>query len=115
MFDQKLDLWFQNSKMHLPCLIEAKTRPKYVHFIIEGRVHIMNQNGHYAYGVLEEGSMFGEFTVLTKNKSQFSYFFNHLDQKPLVLLSIKAADFLQICNKHPLVKDVLIRRGRKKL
>ena len=69
MFDHKSDQWFQRADMHLPCLIEAKTKPKYVYFIIEGRVNIMNHNGHYAYGVLEEGSMFGEFTVLTNNKS----------------------------------------------
>lgn len=108
-------MWFQNSNMLLPCLVEAKTHPNYVYLIIEGRVHIMNKNGQYPYGHLEDGSIFGEFTALTGNKSLFSYFYNHFDTKPLVLLSVRKDIFLQICDRHPLVKEALIRRGRKKL
>lgn len=115
IFEQSYDLWFQRAFLNVPCLLEAKSHARYVYFILEGTVDIMNKNGHYQYGSLAEGSLFGEFSVLTSIESPFSYFFNHFNEKPLCLLSIEAKDFNKICNNHPLVKEVLIERGRHKL
>ena len=52
---------------------------KKVCFIISGTVHIMDKNTKYEYGVLNEGSYFGDISLLLNEPNQFCYVFNERD------------------------------------
>jgi len=86
--------WFLKNNNNVPCILEAQTFAKNVNFILEGSVKVMNNNGHYEYAILEEGSYFGEMSILEKKPSYYSYFYDNYSDKPLILLSIKSQDFV---------------------
>ena len=65
----------------------------------------MNQQGFYEYGLLEKGSYFGDISVLLNEPNQFSYTFNLKQAKNLLLLSIPAAEFLEICEEYSFSRD----------
>jgi hypothetical protein len=56
---------------------------KEVNLIIKGRVYIMNKECQYDYGTLEEGSFFGEISILLDIPNNFSYVSNDFDPTPL--------------------------------
>ena len=56
---------------------------KNVYFIIDGSVTIMNKQGVYDYSSLEEGSYFGDISLLLNEPNKFSYFWNEFLEKPL--------------------------------
>lgn len=48
----------------------------------------MDKRGLFDYGVLEEGSYFGDISALLNEPNEYSYFRNQFCEKPLQLLSI---------------------------
>jgi len=97
-----------------PIIIKAGTRPKNVYFIISGQIHIMDKEGIYEYGILSDGSYFGDISLLLDQDEEFSYFYNPQTPKPITMLTIKADKFIEICNKYPLSKDVMLKRTNEK-
>ena len=57
----------------------------------------MNKDGQYEYGVLNEGSYFGDISLLLNEVNEFSYFYNPYSEKALNLLKIEGKTFLKIC------------------
>ena len=90
---------------------------KDIHLIIKGKVNIMNKECAYDYGALEDGSYFGDISILLNEPNNFSYTFNNLSGTPLQLLSISADKFMNICDKFPISKDILTKQAieRKKI
>lgn len=103
------DEWLRDNE--LPIIELSGKKAKRVHFILEGKAYIMNKEGLYEYGMLEKGSYFGDISILLDKSSEYSYFYNPYNEKPLLLLSIHADDFIRICNEYPLAKDILTQRA----
>ena len=57
----------------------------------------MNKDGLYDYGMLSEGSYFGDISLLLNQPEEFSYFYNPYHEKPIMMLAINSAKFLEIC------------------
>ena len=47
-----------------------------VYFLISGIIHIMDKNGLYEYGIIHEGSYFGEISLLLDEPNEYSYCYN---------------------------------------
>ena len=77
-------------------------------------MHLINKYGLYEYGTLHEGSYFGDIGILLDERSSFSYFYNPNNDKPLILLAIDGKKFLKICNRHPLAKEILVERAKRR-
>lgn len=75
-------------------VIKAGEMSSKVYFILSGEIYIMSKDGRFDYGVLSEGSYFGDISVLLKQPSQFSYFFDPFQERPVMMLSIDASLFL---------------------
>lgn len=54
--------WLKDDE--LPIIEHSDRKPKCVHFILSGTAHVMNKEGMYEYGILEEGSYFGDISIL---------------------------------------------------
>ena len=50
---------------HHPVIEKAGEYPKNVYFITSGKIHLMDKNGLYDYGYIQEGSYFGDISLLT--------------------------------------------------
>ena len=61
-----------------------------VYFIISGSIHLMNKDGLYDYGMLSEGSYFGDLSLLLNEPEEFSYLFNPYQDKPIMFLAINS-------------------------
>lgn len=48
----------------------------------------MNKDGQYEYGILDEGSYFGDISLLLGEENEYSYFYNPFSEKPINLLQI---------------------------
>jgi hypothetical protein len=68
-----------------------------VFFIVQGQVEVMNKSCQFKFCTLEEGSVFGDISLLLNIPNYFSYFFNPLKSKTLILLEILQKDFVSIC------------------
>ena len=71
----------------------------------------MNKYGLYEYGILSEGSYFGDISLLLEQEEEFSYFYNPYHEKPILMLSLASEKFIQICNEFPLSKEVMRKRA----
>lgn len=80
---------------------------KNVYFIISGKVHIMDKEGLYHYGILEDGAMFGEISLLTNEPEEFSYFYDKFSTKAIQLLTLPAKKFTDICKEYPYSREIL--------
>lgn len=98
----------------LPVIEQADEKSKHVYFLISGQIHIMNKEGLYEYGILPDGSYFGEISVLFDQPNEYSYFYNPNADKPIQMLTVEADLFIQICKKHPLSMETLIKRAKKR-
>lgn len=58
--------------------------------ILSGCVHVMNSDAMYEYAVLKEGNYFGDISVLLGQSSDYSYCYNHFNEKALMMMSITA-------------------------
>lgn len=65
----------------------------------------------YEYGLISEGGYFGDISALLDEPNEFSYFFNPNNIKATLLLEIEAPQFLEICNNHPVAKEILTKRA----
>ena len=73
-----------NDKIEEPPIIENSNKmSKRVHFIISGQIYLMNREGMYEYGVIHEGSYFGEISLLLDEENEFSYHYNPFSGKPV--------------------------------
>jgi len=67
------------------------------------------------YGILHEGSYFGDISIILDEPNEYSYQFDpYLIEKPLQLLSIESKTFLQILEKYPLSKEVFLKRATRR-
>lgn len=98
----------------LPVIEQSGKMPRNVYFILSGQAHIMNKEGMYEYGVIQEGGYFGDISVLLNRPSEYAYYYNPYIDKPILMLSLDANEFLNICNKYPLAKDILTDRAYKR-
>lgn len=99
----------KNSKDNLPVIIEAFEKSNDLFVILEGHIHIMDMAGMYDYGVISKGSYFGDINILLDRTNPFSYFYNPFQTSALQLLKIPRKAFIDICNKYPLEKDLLVQ------
>jgi hypothetical protein len=50
----------------------------------------MNREGMYEYGIIHEGSYFGDISLLLNEENEFSYHYNPFYKKPVQMLSLDA-------------------------
>lgn len=81
---------------------------------MSGLIHIMDKLGLYEYGLIHEGSYFGEISVLFDEPNEYSYCFDPYADKSVQFLSIEAADFVEICKEHPCSFEVMLDRAWNK-
>jgi len=74
----------------------------------------MNKDGMYDYGMINEGGYFGDISCLLQEPNEYSYFFNPYNGKPILMFSLSASMFMDICNQYPVVRDMLIERAKKR-
>jgi len=74
-------------------IIEAGKMSKCIFFIIHGNVHVMDANGQYQYGILGEGSYFGDISAMLNEPNEFSYLYNPYI-KQVDVLKIELVDWL---------------------
>ena len=101
--------------VEVPVLEHANKMSKHIHFILQGSVHVMNSNGLYDYGMIQEGGYFGDISAMLGVPEEFSYLYNQNSEKPLLILEIPTVIFLKILEKFPGVKDTLTVRAHKRL
>lgn len=66
----------------------------------------MDKTGLLRYGLLQEGSYFGDISILFDEPSEFSYYYDpYFREQPLQLLSIEASKFQEILARYPLTKE----------
>jgi CRP-like cAMP-binding protein len=97
-----------------PIMVKAGTKSKKIYFILSGNIHIMNCNGLYEYGILSDGSYFGDISLLLDQNEEFSYFYNPKTKKPITMLTIEDDKFLEICGKYPISKEALMKKSMEK-
>lgn len=69
----------------------------------------MSKDGNFNYGVLQEGSYFGDISILLEEPNQYSYYYDPYQTRPVHLLQISSKNFLDIVEKHPIPKESLIK------
>jgi CRP-like cAMP-binding protein len=74
--------------------LKAGEKSSQIFFIIKGQVLIMNKEGLFIYGILEEGSYFGDNSLLLDQPNHFSYYYNPHAPDPVQLLTIECDIFL---------------------
>lgn len=74
----------------------------------------MSKDGNFNYGVLNEGSYFGDISILLEEPNQYSYYYDPYQDRPIQLLQIPAKDFLEIVEKHPIPKEYLMKTAEEK-
>lgn len=87
---------------------------KKVYFVLSGMIHIMDKNGLYEYGIIHEGSYFGDISILLNEPSEYSYCYNPYSDRSVQFLAIDADDFLKICRSHPCSFEVMLQRALNK-
>lgn len=98
--------------IEIPVIEQSGRISKNVYFVLSGQIHIMNKNGMYEYGLVQECGYFGDISILLNQPSEYAYFNNpHTDT---ALLALDAKQFLAICNDHPIARDILIERAYKR-
>ena len=112
--DDKDDAALNYQMEESPIIEHANQMSKRVHFIISGQIYLMNREGMYEYGIIHEGSYFGDLSLLLNYQNEFSYHYNPFSGKPVQMLSIAGDVFLGICNKYPLSKEIFMKRALKK-
>ena len=101
-------------KIKMPVIQEAGQKSVKIYFILSGHIHIMNKNGLFDYGRLEEGSYFGDISTLQNELNEYSYFSNpHID-KSVQLLSIDSEKFLKICEKYQFSKEMMKEKANRR-
>lgn len=104
-------------KIKMPVVQEAEEMSFKIHFILSGQIHIMNKNGLFDYGRLEEGSYFGDISTMLNEYNEYAYFSNPFTDKSVQLLSIDSQEFLRICDKYKFskqkMKEKALRRKSK--
>ena len=98
--------------VELPVIEEAYEPSKNLYLILSGTVHVMDQAGLYNYGMVQQGSYFGDVSILTGKPNKYSYMFDPHQQKPLQMLQIKADVFIEILNRYPLEREILFDRAQ---
>ena len=107
-----LPRWMKDNEE--PIIEQAGNIPSNVYFIISGQIHLMNKDGLYEYAILSEGSYFGDISLLRDQPEEFSYFYNPYHEQPILMLTVNAEKFTQICDSYPLSREVLSQRAREK-
>lgn len=74
----------------------------------------MNKDGQYEYGVLNEGSYFGDISLLLNEANEFSYYYNPYSEKAINLLQIDGDVFMKICENNPVCHEILLNRAQKR-
>ena len=74
----------------------------------------MDKNGLFEYGILQEGSYFGDIGLLLEEPEEFSYFFDPYITKPILMMEVPSKNFLEICQKYALSKEIMIQRALDK-
>lgn len=104
----------------IPRIIKAGEYSSKVFFILSGQIHIMSKDGFCDYGILYEGSYFGDISVLLNQPNQFSYFYNPFQEngpnkmmpRAIRLLSIDKDVFKEVCKAHPIPFQKLVMRAK---
>lgn len=74
----------------------------------------MNKEGLYEYGILPDGSYFGDISILFDQPNEYAYYYNPNADKPIQMLTVSSELFIQICKKHPLSMETLVNRAKKR-
>ena len=101
-------LWF--AKNQSPVLQPAMEKSTNIYLILSGKVHIMDPSGMIEYGILYEGSYFGDISLLNDEPNYFSYFSDPYSIRPLELLEIDGKCFLELLDSYYLGKKEFMLR-----
>lgn len=98
----------------MPQIITSGTKSQKVYFLMSGLIHIMDKHGLYEYGLIHEGSYFGDISVIFDEPNEYSYCYNPYAGRSVQFLSIDAQEFLNICKSHPCSFEVMLERAWNK-
>lgn len=74
----------------------------------------MDKDAHYEYGKIQEGSYFGDISILLNEPSEYAYAFNPYQEKPVYCLAIDSQIFLQICRQYPISYQVMLENAYRR-
>ena len=77
----------------------------------------MDPLGLYQYGVIKQGSYFGDISVLLGRPNIFSYMYNPFQTEgiPLMTYQIERNKFLDIIKDYPYDKELWVSRAKRRL
>lgn len=99
----------------IPCFEEIGSESQNIYFIISGKVYLVDPTGLYVYGILQDGSYFGDISALLKRSNEFNYMYDPYYHKPVLLLKIDRQKFYELLEKYPGAKEILEERAKKRL
>lgn len=97
-----------------PQILMAGQISKKVYYLMSGMIHIMDKNGIYEYGIIHEGSYFGDISAIFDEPNEYSFCYNPYSERSIQLLAIDADDFIKICRSYPCSFEVVLQRAYNK-
>ena len=74
----------------------------------------MNKEGLLMYGILGEGSYFGDLSVMSDEPNEFAYYVDPYSNKPNEFLQIDGQVFKEVLSSFPLSKSIFERRAQNR-
>ena len=89
---------------------------KFMYFILNSRVHVMDKAGMYDYGIIGKGSYFGDISILLQQPNAFSYMFDNDEEADVLMLyRLPAAKLRSIFERFPLERQIWMERAKRRL
>lgn len=86
--DEKAPEWI-TGLIENPVIEKSGEISKYIYFIMKGQIHIMNKNGMYEYGIIQECGYFGDISILLNQPSEYAYYNNNDSDIAMLTLDAK--------------------------
>ena len=74
----------------------------------------MNKEGIIEYGILSEGSYFGDLSFFFNEPNEFAYYLNPFKDKPFEYLSIKTSKFNELLQSFTLAQNAFQNRAENR-
>lgn len=100
-------VWYDKDQK--PVIIQQGTYSDKIYLILSGPVYIMDGECQFEYGILQNGSYFGDISMFFDEPNQFSYAYSPYQRYPSVqCLAVDNEKFMKICRKYPLSFEILL-------
>ena len=108
---------YNRDVVDLPMIEKAGEYTKFMYFIINSNVHVMDKAGMYDYGVIGKGSYFGDISILLQQPNAFSYMYENDEEETdmLMLYRLPAATLRKLFEKFPLERQNWMARAKRRL